>query len=123
MPTSLPDFGSDCWGKPSGGQHCNSSSALSEVVCFYPEWVEAATRSKGRRALDINSGPGRLLIALGFFAFVAFVVALLILGLKAQSEYRRGLSNINPLGWTAAGFLMLLALSLVRTCENGPPTY
>jgi hypothetical protein len=78
---------------------------------------------KVSRAVDFNSGPGRLLVALGFFMFVAFVVALLILAHKAQSEYRRGLSNINPLGWTAAGFLMLLALSLVRTCENGPPTY
>lgn len=72
---------------------------------------------------DFNSGPGRLLVALGFFAFVACVVAAILLGLKAQGEYMRGKSNINPLGWTAAGFVMLLALSLLRTCEKGPPSY
>ena len=72
---------------------------------------------------DFNSGPVRLLVALGFFAFVACVVAAILLGLKAQDEYMRGKSNINPLGWTAAGFVMLLALSLLRTCEKGPPSY
>jgi hypothetical protein len=65
---------------------------------------------------DISSGPGRLLLAFGFFAFVGFVVVVLILGLTAQNHYRRGLSNINPLGWTAAGFLLLLLIALVRSC-------
>ena len=64
-----------------------------------------------RASLDINSGSGRLLIALGFFVFVAFGVVFLILGFKAQTEYARGLSSINPLGWTAAAFVMLLVLS------------
>lgn len=67
------------------------------------------------QTLDINSGPGRLLIALGFFVFVAFVVVFLVLGFKAQTEYARGLGKINPLGWTAATFVMLLALSLIRS--------
>lgn len=72
--------------------------------------------------MDINSGSGRLLVALGFFAFVGVVIVGLIVGHRAQAQYNRGESNINPLAWTAAGFLILLLLSLVRTCETGPAT-
>ena len=64
---------------------------------------------------DINSGPGRLMIGLGFFAFVGFVVVIAILSLTAQNDYRRGLSNFNPLGWMVAGFLLLLLIALVRS--------
>lgn len=65
--------------------------------------------------VEINSGPGRLLVAVGFFAFVGFVVLVLILGLTAQNHYRRGLSDIHPLRWTAVGFLLLLLVALVRS--------
>ena len=66
--------------------------------------------------MDINSGPGRLLVALGYFAFVGIVTLALILGFEAQSEFRRGQTNINPLALTATGFLILLLLALVRSC-------
>jgi hypothetical protein len=66
--------------------------------------------------MDINSGPGRLLVVLGYFAFVGFVTLALILGSEAQSQFRRGQTSINPLAWTATGFLILLLLALVRSC-------
>jgi len=64
--------------------------------------------------LVINDGPGRLLVAAGFFTFIGFVVAGVIVGLAAQDEYRRGGSRIHPLGWPAAGFLLLVLLALVH---------
>ena len=67
-------------------------------------------------AMDINSGPGRLLVALGYFAFVGIVTLTLILSFEAQSQFRRGQTNINPLALTATGFLILLLLALVRSC-------
>ena len=85
--------------------------------------VEGPAVERVSAAVDFNSGPGRLLVAVGFFGFVGFVIVALVVGLIAQRQYNRGESNINPLGWTAAGFLILLLLSLVRTCEEGPPTY
>lgn len=70
----------------------------------------------GERSQDINSGPGRLLVALCYFSFVGIVTLALILGFEAQRQFRRGRTNINPRAWTATGFLILLLLALVRSC-------
>ena len=52
-----------------------------------------------------------MLVTVGYFVFVGFVACAVILGLIAQDYYRRGLTNINPLGWPAVGFVMLLIRS------------
>lgn len=48
---------------------------------------------------------------LGFFAFVGAVAGALVVGRVAQVQYRRGESNINPLGCTVAAFVALLLLA------------
>ena len=61
--------------------------------------------------MDINSGLGRLLVMLGFFAFVVAFAGALVVGRAAQVQYRRGESNMNQLGCTAAAFVALLLLA------------
>ena len=51
----------------------------------------------------------------GFFIFVGFVFAFALAGATAQKAYRRGLTRMNPLGCTAAAFVTLLLLALIRS--------
>ena len=69
----------------------------------------------GACTLNINSAPGQLLLALGFFVFVGIIAAGVFFGVAAQDHYRRGLSNINPCGCGAIAFLTLLLVALVRS--------
>ena len=65
--------------------------------------------------MDINSAPGQLILALGFFVFVGIIAAGVFFGVAAQDHYRRGLSNINPCGCGALSFLTLLLVALARS--------
>ena len=65
--------------------------------------------------MDINSDAGRLLVFAGFFLFVGIIFAFAIAGATAQTAYRRGLTRMNPLGCTAAAFVTLLLLALIRS--------
>ena len=66
------------------------------------------------RDLDIGSYPGHMLMLGGYFVFVGFIAAALAVGLTAHDQYKRGVSSVNLIGWTAAVTLVLLLLALVR---------
>ena len=66
------------------------------------------------RSLDINSDSGRLVVFVGFFIFVGVVIAFALAGATAQKAYRRGLTRMHPLGCTAAAFVVLLLVALIR---------
>ena len=65
--------------------------------------------------MDINSDAGRLLVFAGFFIFAGIIFAFALAGATAQKAYRRGLTRMNPLGCTAAAFITLLVLALIRS--------
>ena len=68
--------------------------------------------------MGVNSEIGRLVVFVGFFAFVGILFAFARVGDIAQKEYRRGLTRMNPLGCTAVAFIFLVLVPLTRSCAG-----